>query len=235
MITNHPKDLLPAYALGCLDSEEQDQVAKHLLNCAACRAELYELEEVSAHLAYAVPAVDPPKAVKKSLLANCHSRRSFSWFEALFSRWPRLVPVTAMASFILVMLFGTSTLLLWKGAETKMSGAMADLQLVPLYGTETMPRALGQLVVDQSSGEGRLLVSALPPLTSTQQYQLWLIHDGERASGAVFSVAQKGTTEVLISAAQPFAYFDSVGITIEPYGGSPEPTGQKVLGGQITL
>ncbi len=235
MKANHPTDLLPAFALGCLDPDENSQVAEHLRRCAACRAELQALEEVSVHLAYAVPSIEPSETVKKNLLATCCSQRSFAWFETLFSRWPRLIPITAMASCVLAVVFTTSSFLLLKDVNVSQPVTIADLQLVPLQGAEVMPQAIGQLVVDTTSGQGRLLVNALQPLAKSLQYQLWLIRDGQRTSGGVFSVSQNGTADVLISSAWPLAHYDSVGITIEPYGGSLSPTGQKVLGGRMLL
>lgn len=235
MKENHPTNLLPAFALGCLDPDENDQVAEHLRVCADCRAELRELEQVGAHLAYAASPAQPSEAVKKRLLATCRPQRGYAWFENLFGRWPRLIPVTAMAACVLAVIFAMSSLMLWKNTDSGQQIAIADLRLVPLQGTETMPHAVGQLVVDTAGGQGRLLVNALQPLAETLQYQLWLIRDGQRTSGGVFSVAQNGSADVLISSTRPFADYDSVGITIEPYGGSPRPTGQKVLGGQVLL
>ena len=236
MKETHPTDLLPAFALGCLDPDENDQVTGHLRVCADCRAELRELEKVGAALAYAAPAAQPPESVRKRLLTACRpQQRSFAWFENLFGRWPRLIPATAMAACVLTLVFATSSLMLWKNTDSGQQVAIADLRLVPLQGTETMPQAVGQLVVDTAGGQGRLLVNALQPLAETLQYQLWLIRDGQRTSGGVFSVAQNGSADVLISSTRPFADYDSVGITIEPYGGSPSPTGQKVLGGPLLL
>jgi anti-sigma-K factor RskA len=34
----------------------------------------------------------------------------------------------------------------------------------------------------------------------------------------------------MVSADQPLGSFQSFGITIEPFGGSPQPTGEKILG-----
>ena len=235
MKENHPTDLLPAFALGCLDPDESRQVVEHLRVCADCRAELRKLETVATQLAYAVPTDQPSESVKKRLLTTCRSQRSFAWFENLFSRWPRLIPATAMAACILTVVFATSSLMLWKNTDSRRQVALADLRLVPLQGTETRPQAAGQLVIDRASDQARLLISSLPPLSASQQYQLWLIRDGKRTSGGVFSVAQNGTADVLISSAQPYANYDSVGITIEPYGGSPSPTGEKVLGGRMLL
>ena len=42
----HVEDLLPAYALGCLDPGELEAVRRHLERCASCRSALARYEEV---------------------------------------------------------------------------------------------------------------------------------------------------------------------------------------------
>ena len=225
----HPTDLLPGYALGCLDRDEQSEVREHLLDCAACRTELRALEEVAANLAYAVPSAEPSASLKWRLLAACHPLRSYPWFDALFRRWPRLVPVTALFACLLVIVLGSTSYLLWQ--QDRVPGML----FVALQGTENQPAATGRLVIDSGSGRGLLLVSDLPPLPQDEQYQLWLIKDGQRTSGAVFSVLVEGMADVQVISERPLASYDSFGITIEPFGGSPGPTGRKVLGGKMVL
>ena len=72
---------------------------------------------------------------------------------------------------------------------------------------------------------------ALLELDPQHQYQLWLIQDEVRTSGAVFSVSDKGYGSVQISSAEPLGSYSTCGVSIEPSGGSPGPTGKKVLGG----
>lgn len=77
------------------------------------------------------------------------------------------------------------------------------------------------------------MVDGLPKLDESQQYQLWLIKDGERTSGGVFSVTSSGYGWVYVRTPDPLASYQAAGITIEPAGGSPGPTGDKVLGGNL--
>jgi anti-sigma-K factor RskA len=62
---------------------------------------------------------------------------------------------------------------------------------------------------------------------------LWLIQDGQRTSGGVFSVSDEGYGSLWISSPEPLATYSAFGITIEPAGGSPGPTGDKVLGSPL--
>ena len=113
-------------------------------------------------------------------------------------------------------------------------GAQGELITVALNGTKIAPNAAGMLVMDTHGEYGVLVVDSLPQLTNDQQYQLWLIEDGQRTSGGIFSVNEGGYGSiVLVSPQRPLTEYPSFGITIEPAGGSPGPTGDKVLGGEF--
>jgi anti-sigma-K factor RskA len=77
------------------------------------------------------------------------------------------------------------------------------------------------------------VVDHLGALSPEQQYQLWLIQDGKRTSGGVFSVSSEGYASLVIASPLPLDAYSAFGVTIEPQGGSPAPTGEKVLGGNL--
>ncbi|MCD2193425.1 zf-HC2 domain-containing protein [Actinomycetospora endophytica] len=56
-------------ALHALEPDEEDRVAEHLRECAACRALLSETHETMAALAHAVPVVEPSAALRERILA----------------------------------------------------------------------------------------------------------------------------------------------------------------------
>ena len=88
------------------------------------------------------------------------------------------------------------------------------------------------LVIGSDGDEGGLVVEDLPALDANHQYQLWLIdRDGQRTSGAVFSVDAEGYGTTMVTSPLPLTSYVAFGVTAEPIGGSPGPTGQKVLGG----
>ena len=67
----HTIELLPAYALGCLDEEEAARVCDHTAQCAACRAELQPYLAVADSLALATPDALPPEWVKQQIIERC--------------------------------------------------------------------------------------------------------------------------------------------------------------------
>lgn len=235
----HVLDLLPARAIGGLGTEEAARVEEHLSSCLICRKEAVALEEVAGQLAYAVPNVAPSPRLKERLMERVQAARPQArkpdpaparpWFE-------RLLPAWGLASLVLIVVLGAANLLLWQRfneADSFMSPG--GMRAVPLSPPDAGSTATGFVLVSADGDDGALVVDGLPPLGENQQYQLWLIRNGERTSGAVFSTDEKSYGGTRIRAPLSLMEYSSVGITIEPPGGSPQPTGEKVLGGPLIL
>lgn len=234
-MTEHPTHLLPAFALECLDRVEQEEIQLHIEQCPPCRADLYRFQQTVAELAHAVPQVEPPATLKPRLLASIHSNRAPSWFEKLLMRWPRMVPSLSLVALLLLIVLGIGNVMLIMKVQHSTQTDLVSVQLAQLRGTDAMPQAHGVLLIGEQDKQGVLVVTALQPLDASSQYQLWLIKDGQRSSGGVFSVGSAGEARLTIMAHAPISSYDAFGVTIEPYGGSPGPTGQKVLGGHAIL
>jgi anti-sigma-K factor RskA len=242
----HILELIPAYALGSLDAEELEQVADHLGRCEACQEELIAYQEVADSLSLAAPGVAPPAELKRRLMAQvvgegvspasvaalsqappAQARRWWgsqtgAAIQKLFSG-PRWQPL----ALLLIVALGISNILLWQRVNEADHELGRELELTS---TEAAPSATGIIYISRNGRYGALIVEDLPPLAPEEQYQLWLIRDGQRDSGAVFSVSKNGYRSLQIDAPQPLGDYSAFGITIEPAGGSPGPTGQRVLG-----
>ena len=237
----HVFDLIPAFALGCLDGEESQAVVAHLASCAECQAALLSYQEVVDQMAYAVPQMDPPATVKAALMAQIQAGRkpgqaalpTKSWWDTLWGFIPRLTPAWAVASLAVIGFLVISNLFLWNQIQELRLRQDEPMAVVALNGTELTPQSSGMIVISRDGLYGTLVVDQLPTLDESQQYQLWLIKDGQRTSGGVFSVSDHGYGSLEVWSPQPLGSYGSFGITIEPFGGSPGPTGDKVLGGDL--
>jgi hypothetical protein len=69
----HVRRLLAGYALGALEPDDMELVARHVQRCASCRAELAELESVAGLLAYSAPPMAVPVRARAGLLARLDS------------------------------------------------------------------------------------------------------------------------------------------------------------------
>jgi anti-sigma-K factor RskA len=90
------------------------------------------------------------------------------------------------------------------------------------------PDAIGTLTLHPESGAATLSVANLPPLDETQTYQAWLIVEGTPVSAGTFTVDQAGAASHAIPGAAPGS-FDAVGVSIEPAGGSEQPTPDQII------
>lgn len=114
------------------------------------------------------------------------------------------------------------------GAQNQLAAFTQPDRVIPLTGTEAAPEVRG--VFFQKNQSGVLLVQGLQPLPPSQTYQLWLIPP----EGAPISAGLLGREGVTADSVRTVAIpqeaenFAAVGISIEPEGGSPSPTGPIV-------
>ncbi len=230
------RDLLPGYALGCLDPEDERFVSAHLPGCPACREELESFVHVADRLSTTVPGAEPPAGLEHRIL-RALGRRSSALRGQPAYRFPRFAswrPALAAVAAVFIVALAAGNLLQWTGVIRP--GAQAGdtrLMTVMLAGVGDARGAYGTVVLDTADREGVLAVTGLPQLDAEHQYQLWLIRGAERRSGGVFSVDAGGYGSLLLKVPSDFRDFRAFGISIEPVGGSPAPTGTKVMSGAL--
>lgn len=243
-------ELIPAYALAVLDGDEAEQVQQHLASCHACQGELAAYELVVDALPLATPDMEPSAELKDRLMARVQApptaittaataKGAASTAQA--SPWSQIAgtlrglltgPRWRPAALIIIIALVVSNLVTWQ-ILSRGSSSSSSWRRVRLAGTEVAPDATGIIYISADGRNGTLIVDGLPVLNQGKQYQLWLINDGQRTSGGVFSVNADGYHGIQISSSQPLKDFGAFGITIEPAGGSPGPTGERVLGSNL--
>lgn len=239
-------ELIPAYALNSLDAEDAVMVNRHLPGCEICRAELDAYMAVVDVLPLASPDSQPSPALKGRLMAQIEDapatgpaavtaspesesgwvQRINEAFQDLFAG-PRRRPVVWSAALLFILALVIGNVIQWQQAHTPDPN---NWRRVRLASTELAPEASGIIYISADGRNGTIIVDQLPQLAPDQQYQLWLIEDGQRTSGAVFSVDNAGYRGLQIESPIPLQEYDAFGVTIEPAGGSPSPTGERVLG-----
>lgn len=234
---NHVLDLLPAYALGSLDADETSQVEKHLLSCWICRAESRTFQNVAEQLSFAAPAAVPSPDLKDRLMQRVQTagpQRPAPVPSARRSWLERLLPVWGLASLGLILALTAFTLSLWQRLNhLEFLTAPGGMRAIPLNATGEVPSATGFVLVGTDGRNGAIVVDGLPQLDENQQYQVWLVRDGERTSGAVFSTDEESYGGTRIRVAGSLLEYSAIDVTIEPVGGSSQPTGVHVLGGAL--
>jgi anti-sigma-K factor RskA len=247
----HVFDLIPGYALGSLDEDELAQVARHLPGCPACRAELDSYMKTVDQLAFLVPQRIPPEDLKEKIMARTGAPQSTAarkeaakpdreqrggigaFFRGLFAQ--PLIGMAAAAALLLIVVLGASNLALWRQVNELQTEVdrRGEMRVIQLAGTENAPGTRGYLMVFSNENYGTLVVENAPPLPEGYQYQLWLVKDDTRLSGGVFSVTEEGYGVLQIESDDPLESYARFGVTIEPWGGSPGPTGDRVLASNL--
>ena len=233
----HAQEWLPAYALNILAEQETAQVAEHLASCPACRVDLHAYQAAADELPLALVQTAPRPELKNRLMRDIHSRQmkaTGAAQPAFWQRWAvffrRSAPAWGLA---LIVVLALGNWFLWRRLSQVNGRDITPMRVVALANTKDSPNAVGTLIMNQAGEYGTLVVDHLAALDAGHQYQVWLNRDGQRTSGGVFSVNPEGYASLEIAVPQPLSAYQAIGITIEPAGGSPGPTGAKVLGGVI--
>jgi anti-sigma-K factor RskA len=249
----HVTEWMPGYALGILDEADSEAVSQHLSQCDTCRKEMETWFETTRLLDMAVSQPAPGPDLKSRVLKRVngasvpHSslqnksasppgelpRKSFlDSLREIFTHPAGLA--FGILALLLIPLLGINNYLLWQRVNNLQARLPSgNMQIVKLEGSSIAPRAVGYVMVFKDQNYGSLALTQAPLLDTDHQYQIWLIKDGKRTSGGVFSVNDDGYGNLEVSADRPLDSFQSFGITIEPRGGSPQPTGERVLGGEL--
>lgn len=108
-----------------------------------------------------------------------------------------------------------------------------DSEAINIGGTAKSPDSSATIVFNPNSDVAILLVSDLPQLESEEVYQVLLIRGAEHDTAETFIVDAKGTNILVVQSPSPLSVFDTVGVSVEPAGGSVQRTGDVVLVGEI--
>ncbi len=237
-------DLLPGYALDALSDEEKAQVEAFLATSEAARAELRTYQDMMAGMATLVPPRRSPAhltedfrqrlaqsaagSVEKSAPVIQMPDRRVETIRRL--RW--VVGIAALIGFILGV-FVVYRVITGEIEARTVSQILSDPHAKWIT-LAAQPGASGKVsFVVVSTSTKAVLVAQLPPLPAQKQYQLWLINNTERDSGGVFSTDQS-TKRILVNMPDVPSKYQKLGITVEPYGGSPGPTTSPVFTGLFT-
>ena len=249
MNDEHVDDLIDLYALGALEPGEQRVVDSHIQECARCRALVDERRRLVALLAWTPEQRAPRPGLEQNIRRRIEDlqrqgRRELPpprrWL-SLGSWWPgssRWVGLAA-AALALLLLAGWNVRL--QRQLTTLSAQVArqqelvdilhapDVRLITMAPQPAAPQARGTLIINPDSTDAYLVAAGLPRLPDDRVYQLWLSAGEERTNAGLFRGDEQGEATLRIRSPEPLAQYSGCGITVEPAGGSPRPTGDRVL------
>jgi anti-sigma-K factor RskA len=221
--------LAGAYALDALSQEEAADFATHLEQCPSCREEVLEMQDVAARMG-AVEATPPPSALKARVLAAADQQpqlppRVTPIEKARSRRWqPRLATAAAAVVLLAVGVLGVTRP--WEPDQAPVVAApVTQVFTAPDAHTATVRTANGgRLRVATSAERGQMAVETrgLPKLKD-RTYQIWAIRNNRPTSVGLINDTDSGKVMPIPAAGT------TVAITIEPPGGSKQPTRRPIV------
>ena len=234
-----------AYALGALDADDVPALESHIQTCEDCKAELAEGESIRTGLLQSIPPKMPPSRLRRKLAAQLPSARKRNF--RLFGEFSLQQIVAAVAIIGLLGLNLVSNMQIRElrqqqnnlhervSSGQEIIAMIADPETQVIQINADVENLTGSMLIDRGKNSGVLLLRNLPELEAGQTYQIWLFDaQGTRISVGIFIPAsdQDYTTASLHSPAS-LEQFIGVGVTIEPSGGSEQPTGPRVLSAEL--
>lgn len=241
--------LTGAYAVDALDAGERERFEQHLGRCSSCEHEVRGMQETATRLAVAV-AAPPPAGLKAAVLTAAAQTRQHPPIRdaapgpearlrarhrrggaPLRRRFRLAAPVAALAAAIVIALGVTvgvqqSRLDRIQAQQHEVTAVLSapDARIVSgrtaLGGHTTM-------VVAASLDKMVFTAAGLPVLADARVYQLWLLTPAGGAIPNGLLPKASGAAATLVAAGPP--YGDQVAVTVEPAGGTRQPTSKPIV------
>ena len=234
--------LTGAYAVDALTGAELDEFEQHLQRCASCAEEVRGLRETAARLGMTT-AIEPPPWMRRQVLAAASRTRQLPppggrllardtprRLTRLRRSLPRSVAVVALAAVIVVLaVLQVHTRQQLQQAQQG-SRAVAAVLAAPDARLATSSTSVGgtmTAVISARDREAVITTADMPAQTDAKVYQLWVISgSGARSVGLLPGSSNGVSSPILAADVQPG---DRLGITVEPAGGTSQPTTAPIL------
>ncbi|MGW5069213.1 anti-sigma factor [Streptomyces cyaneofuscatus] len=242
MTTADLHTLTGAYALHALPEDERREFERHLSDCEACTQEVRELSATAARLGLAA-AESPPRELRERVLREIttvrqevpsHGRRGRTVSTGRTGRWTTYALAACIAA---AAAFGGVAV--WQNQvaqdarqeanqATQRSEQLAQVLSAPDAKTssgELTGGARGTVVVSQQQNRAVFLASGMERPPSGKVYQIWFNDEGTMRSAGLMDPSASDDAVLLDG---PVDRATGMGITVEPAGGSAEPTSDPV-------
>ncbi len=220
-------ELAPFYALGALSGDELADFESHLPACADCRAEIDAADVAVGALARS--AAEPaPASLKANVMAEIDRMDTDANVpDDVVPLFRRIAPALVAVAAALAVVFGIG--LVNGGTQNRIDAIVAAGDATTVQFAPTMADTAE--IVYIPSGEAVFSATGLSQVHETETYQLWLIGADGATPAGIFRPHEDGSALVLLDhTVEPGLV---LGLTIEPAGGSPAPTGDVLMTGDI--
>ena len=227
---NHERfeDLKEAYVLQALPEEEHREMEGYLALHPELKPELEELGSLASILALSPAEHNPSPRLRKRLMRTVESEAANEPSErgSVLQRLREFLSVQRLAlgaaAVALVALFGWNVLL--QSEVQDLQGRLEDRQTFAMQGSGTASSTQAR-VVELDRRQAIVLADDMPSIPEGETFQIWVIEDGTPKPAGTF---EPGDT-VAAPITDSLRGAQTVAITVEPDGGSQQPTSDPVL------
>ena len=222
--------LIAPYALDALEADERSRFEAHLALCEQCRVELAGFMATAARLGEA-EATTPPVELRERLLTMAASTsQEHPVVTALSqrSRVRRYAPRIALAAAVAAAVVGIGGFVTERerADDLRAERSLVVAVMTAEDGTMTVDAANGggsvRVIASKSHNAAVVLGESLPTLDDSKTYQVWHMEDGKPTSVGLLGHGPGMLYAKGANAADAYA------ITVEPKGGSPQPTSDPI-------
>jgi anti-sigma-K factor RskA len=238
------EELLGAYAVDALTADEAASFAAHIAGCSEHAAKAAELRATASLLAETAPPQAPPPALRGRLLEAVASepqdaaaatitpmaagprRREVNKASSGRGGWFTPNAWTAIAAGVAALAIGVGAWALSvsndSDAQQFASAATAVRDLNDASGER-----VGTVVYFGEDEQAAVFIDDLPDAGEGMSYQMWAIEGGQPVSVAVMDEGTSGEVISVVDVDEASA--EVLAITVEPAGGSDQPTSEPVF------
>jgi anti-sigma-K factor RskA len=223
-------ELAAGYALDALDDEELAAFEQHLLECEQCAANVLAFRETAALLAQGEEGPDPPAALRGRILEGARREQPHQSVVVLRPRRAlRLTAIAAAAAVAAAIGLGLWATSLSSSLDAERSALADSARAAAILADEESRRlSLGEYgqVVRAPDGEAVMIVRNLGEAPSGKTYEAWVIGAGGPVKAGLFD----GGDQEIVLLDEPVGTGAIVAVTLEPEGGSEQPTTDVLFG-----
>jgi anti-sigma-K factor RskA len=233
-------DLLPAYVLGVLDTDQRVMVEAAIATSPDVRFEYDRYLQVVDELNESTPLVAPPRQLHSRIALSVSDESIPQPVPLRRASFPRVLAAAAAA---LVLVLGGTVALLFGEVRDRgdqiasleaaaANRGSADFTQPLVWSTISSDGpgspAKGYFCRTEDGSVGWIIVEGMHT-DENHVYQLWLVDGEEHVSGGMFATDEAGRGFGVVRVGVPVHTFSQIWITVEPPGGSPQPTSDPDL------
>jgi anti-sigma-K factor RskA len=257
-------ELAGLYALDALTPDERAAVDAHIASCTRDHSEFATLGGLAPALAAVADPLDAPGSLKDNILAAYRAdvapkavpatapaptpltqpvvattTRPRRWQAPTWMGWA--AAAVAIVLLAVVSVYGLNLRQQADQARTRadqLAAAVAAMtapgsEVAILHGSGAASGVSGFVAFPTSTtGQGYMVVTDVPPLPTDKTYQAWYITDGTPTSAGTMTADASGS--IVVSGLEPLDGAQVVAVTVEPDGGSDQPTSDPIIVGTVT-